>query len=364
MVMAQNTLCLALSLILLCLIQWTLAMPAIRPEDATSFFSETKEYPLPNQGHVQAHDPNIIEHNNEFYLYKGAIHISIFKASSLDGPWQMMGTVLDEPSVIQKENRTRPWAPTTVQWKGKFYCFYTISQPGVRDSAIGVASTDSIDGNGGAGSWTDHGALISTGTGPLSHIYPYTQSNAIDASFMADQKTGQPYLLYGSFWHGIFQLPLTDHLLSVKNKQHPDAAHLTYLPDARPKPQEGSFMSYRKPYYYLWFSHGRCCGFHNGFPSKGTEYVFLHSGTLHNLRRELTSCRYSIRVGRSKDIRGPFLDKSGNRLTDGGGTTVYGSNHGVVYAPGGIGVLPGNNNRQDIMYYHYRECVRYPDTNS
>lgn len=126
----------------------------------------------------------------------------------------------------------------------------------------------------------------------------------------------------------------------------------------------GSFMSYRKPYYYLWFSHGRCCGFHNGFPSKGTEYVFLHSGTLHNLRRELTSCRYSIRVGRSKDIRGPFLDKSGNRLTDGGGTTVYGSNHGVVYAPGGIGVLPGNNNRQDIMYYHYRECVRYPDTNS
>lgn len=69
----------------------------------------------------------------------------------------------------------------------------------------------------------------------------------------------------------------------------------------------------------------------------------------------LTYCRYSIRVGRSKDVRGPFVDKSGQKLLDGGGTTVYGSNHGLVYAPGGIGVLPENKHHQDIMYYHYRE---------
>lgn len=70
---------------------------------------------------------------------------------------------------------------------------------------------------------------------------------------------------------------------------------------------------------------------------------------------ELTAYRYSIRVGRSKDVTGPFVDKSGKKLSDGGGTTVYGSNHGLVYAPGGIGVLPENKHHQDIMYYHYRE---------
>lgn len=36
-----------------------------------------------------------------------------------------------------------------------------------------------------------------------------------------------------------------------------------------------------------------------------------------------------------------------------GGTTVYASNHGTVYAPGGLGVLPGTKSRSDILYYHY-----------
>lgn len=144
----------------------------------------------------------------------------------------------------------------------------------MRNSAIGVAWTDSLDSDGSAGSWTDEGALINTGTGDLSHVYPYSESNAIDASYITDQKTGQPYLMYGSFWGGIFQVPLADDLLSVANAEHPDSAHLIHMPDHKVKPQEGSFMSYHEPYYYLWFSHGKCCGFpKKGFPDKGREYV-------------------------------------------------------------------------------------------
>lgn len=68
----------------------------------------------------------------------------------------------------------------------------------------------------------------------------------------------------------------------------------------------------------------------------------------------LTFCnRYSIRVGRSENVSGPFKDKEGTDLRQGGGTIIYGSNHGLTYAPGGLGVLPGNNNRRDILYYHY-----------
>lgn len=65
--------------------------------------------------------------------------------------------------------------------------------------------------------------------------------------------------------------------------------------------------------------------------------------------------RYGIRVGRSKNVRGPFLDKDKHSLDKGGGTVVYGSNHGVVYAPGGIGVMTSNSSDPDVMYYHYRE---------
>ncbi|KAF7591143.1 hypothetical protein BBP40_001917 [Aspergillus hancockii] len=302
------------------------------PSDSAhaAVFAKTERYPVPNQGHLRAHDPNIIHHDNNFYLFKGGIHVPIFKASSLSGPWVEIGTVLDGPTIIEKQNRTRPWAPTTVEWKGKFYCFYTVSQNGVRNSAIGVASTNSIE----SGSWTDHGGLIYTEKGPLSDIWPYTVSNAIDASFITDQETGQPYLIYGSYWHGIFQVPLADDLFSVKNPKSPDAENLVFLPKEKPKPVEGAFMSYKVPYYYLWFSQGQCCHFGKAFPATGKEY--------------------EIRVGRSKSVRGPFVDKNGILLTEGGGTTVYGSNHGIAYAPGGLGVLPANSTDPDILYYHYR----------
>ena len=93
-------------------------------------------------------------------------------------------------------------------------------------------------------------------------------------------------------------------------------------------------MSYHEPYYYMWFSHGKCCRFKRGFPPRGEEY--------------------SIRVGRSRNVRGPFVDKDNNLLIDGGGSVIYASNHGKVYAPGGVGVLPGiNASTSDILYFHY-----------
>lgn len=65
--------------------------------------------------------------------------------------------------------------------------------------------------------------------------------------------------------------------------------------------------------------------------------------------------RYSIRVGRSLNPSGPFVDKSGKDLVDGGGEIVYGSNRDV-YAPGGQGILA--DVESDILYYHYRELLR------
>lgn len=81
-------------------------------------------------------------------------------------------------------------------------------------------------------------------------------------------------MIYGSYWYGIFQIPLKDDLLEVENPRSPDARNLAFVPDLRVKPVEGAFMSYRDPYYYLWFSRGKCCQFYKGFPEHGKEYVF------------------------------------------------------------------------------------------
>ncbi|KAJ5668173.1 uncharacterized protein N7477_006743 [Penicillium maclennaniae] len=270
-------------------------------------YNTTDEIPLPNQGHIQVHDPNIIQHNGSYYLFKGGHHIPIFKATNMTGPWSQIGTVLDADSIIHTGNRSRPWAPTTVERDGTFYCYYTLSTRGSRKSAIGVATTATLEGS----PWTDHGAVIHTGDGENSNVWPFTITNAIDASFVTDNSTGKSYLNYGSFWHDIWQLPLSDDLLSIEDPREPDAMQLTFIPHERIKPQEGS----------------------GGFPARGTEY--------------------SIRVGRSKNVRGPFVDKEGQMLLDGGGSIVYASNHGKVYAPGGVGVLDGNETTPDILYYHY-----------
>jgi arabinan endo-1,5-alpha-L-arabinosidase len=291
-------------------------------------YHTTDKIPLANEGHLQVHDPNIIFSNEHYYLFKGGIHIPIFKSANMSGPWEKIGTVLDGDSIIDKGNRSRPWAPTTIERNGTFYCYYTLSRRGSRNSAIGVATTTTL-----GSAWTDHGLVINTGTGAGSDVYPYTITNAIDASFIFDQDSGQAYLNFGSFWHDIWQVPLSDDLLSVKDAARPDAVQLTFVPHATTRPEEGSWMSYHDGYYYAWFSHGKCCHFREGFPKRGGEY--------------------SIRVGRSRNVRGPFADKDNQLLLDGGGTVVYASNHGVVYAPGGIGVLPGNHSTPDILYFHF-----------
>jgi len=108
------------------------------------------------------------------------------------------------------------------------------------------------------------------------------------------------------------------------------ARQLSYMPKA-PSPEEGPFLHERDGWYYLWVSHGVCCGYKAAsLPAPGTEY--------------------SIRVGRSRSPTGPFVDRKGKDMKGGGGDIVYGS-HGNVYGPGGQGVI--NYNGRDVVYFHY-----------
>ncbi|KAH8693951.1 glycosyl hydrolase [Talaromyces proteolyticus] len=292
-------------------------------------------YPITNQGNHRARDPNIIHYNNEYYLFQTGSGIAYSKASDLSGPWTSVGEVLDgKPSVIDKGNRYDPWAPTVIQHNNEFYCFYSVSTIGSRNSSIGVATSATL----APGSWTDHGALINTVSGQYSNISPYTVSNAIDPSVIVEVIGGQAYLTFGSYWTDIWQVPLTADLLSVQNPQQPNAKHLslttpTSQSDSE-RPEEASWISYKAPYYYLWFSKGFCCGLDiNNLPPAGQEY--------------------SIRVGRSSSVTGPYLDKNNTDLLNGGGEVVYGSNsNGQVYAPGSSGVLTNYWGR-DVLYYHY-----------
>ncbi|KAL2008458.1 hypothetical protein VTN00DRAFT_6652 [Thermoascus crustaceus] len=298
-------------------------------------------FPGPHITGLAIHDPSIIKVGGSYYAYGVGPHISIFRSPSLDGPWQQVGTVLDGPSIIKKGDNTAPWAPTVVQHGDTFYCYYSVSQAGCRDSAIGVATSKKP----GPGGWVDHGLIVQSGNGEGGKVHPFDKSNTIDPHVFIDGNKG--YLTFGSYWTGVWQVPLAADLKSVLNPKHPDARNLVYEPKpldgggASPNPLcrdetgshpvEGATISFRDGWYYLWYSHGRCCELDpNALPA--TENL------------------YNIRVGRSRSPQGPFVDRNGVDLVKGGGTIVYASN-GPVIAPGGQGVLTDGDT--DILYYHY-----------
>ena len=228
------------------------------------------DFPLAHNTSLAAHDPNIIRVGEHYHLVKADVGMRHYKTKTLDGPWEDLGSLLTGPVIIPKENRTRPWAPSALHRRDKTYVYYTISQAGCQDSAIGVASSADIESN----AWTDHGAVIQTGTGPCSQAFPYNRTNAIDAHVFVDPKDDQMYLSWGSYWSGLWQVPLTVDGLSVRNVENPDAVHLAELPRGQ-NSIEGVFMSYREPWYYLWYSRGKCCKWNEtNLPEQG-EYVIM-----------------------------------------------------------------------------------------
>lgn len=217
-----------------------------------------------------------------------------------------------------------------------YYCYYSISSFGRSNSTIGVATSQTLQNH----SWTDHGAVISSGA---DTPYPLNITNAIDAALYHDPKTQTSYFTYGSWWANIWQFILNDDSLSVDLDS---AVQLSYTYEEGLTKQEGieshnetwggtgaeegSYLSYSEEtgYYYLWYSAGFCCGYDpENLPAPGEEY--------------------SVRMGRSESARGPFVDRNGVDLAEGGGSLVYGS-HGDVYGPGGQAVLQGYRGR-DVL---------------
>jgi arabinan endo-1,5-alpha-L-arabinosidase len=92
-------------------------------------------------------------------------------------------------------------------------------------------------------------------------------------------------------------------------------------------------MFYYDGYYYLLWSHGICCDYENVKPAAGAEY--------------------RIMMGRSTSATGGFVDTNGVEVTNSGGTILLES-HGVVYGPGGQGVL-NDPDLGMVLYYHYAD---------
>lgn len=191
---------------------------------------------------------------------------------------------------------THIWAPDVVKYRGKWYMGYSCSTFGKNTSAIGLLSNKSLSDKDG---WKDEGCIVAS-RGNRDNW------NAIDPNFIIDEK-GKPWMTWGSFWDGIQLIPLDKTMHPKKGAKPQTIARRHAVGDASAEPNptskfagtnaiEAPFIMRHGGYYYLFLSWDYCC---RGIKSN-----------------------YRVAVGRSKKMAGPYLDRDGKPMLEGGGTLL------------------------------------------
>ena len=200
------------------------------------------------------------------------------------------------------ENRNMSyWAPDIIKLGDRYLLYYSVSSMGKMTSAIGLATNPTLDPNDPAYKWTDQGIVVQTQEGQVGDAY-----NAIDPSVFHDND-GSLWLTFGSYWTGIklIQLdPKTGKRIAPDSKVY----SLAYNESI-----EASYLCRHDDYYYLFVNWGSCC--------RGPEST------------------YNIRVGRSKSVNGPYIDKAGKDLLHSGGSVFLPTTNGPLIGPGHAGTL-------------------------
>jgi arabinan endo-1,5-alpha-L-arabinosidase len=289
-------------------------------------------YPAPlsvSGSGIYVHDPNMIQdQSGAFWLY--GTHNTLASSTDMSTFTAVAnGDINPDFSWWASENttgtggRTDIWAPDVMYANGVYYQYYSIpiyTNPAVAGSNSGpeavIALATSTSPNG---PWTDAGKIISS-CGTTAGCT--TGFNAIDPAPFIDA-SGNWWMSFGSWNDGIHVLQL-DPATGLRLGSNTTLANIA----ARGAGEEGSFIYpyvfNGAQYYYYFASINVCC---NG-----------------------TASTYRIVVGRSTSPTGPYLDRGGIDLSQGGGTILL-SSHNNIYGPGGQSVMTVGS--KTLLVYHY-----------
>jgi arabinan endo-1,5-alpha-L-arabinosidase len=263
------------------------------------------------RGDLGTHDPVVIVQDDVFYEHQTGPRVPGKTSRDLMS-WEGAPSALGgrNPDWVAREvpEARDLWAPDLSFFGGKYHLYYSASSFGSNSSCIGHATRDSMK----EGAWADQGPVVCSNHGSRDDW------NAIDPNAIMD-RDGKAYLFFGSFWDGIKVIELNADGSRSGNALHSVASR-------QGGAIEAPFVVRRCGYYYLFVSFDKCC---NGAMST-----------------------YNIRVGRSDKVLGPYKDKSGKALLEGGGTELVKSG-GSWRGPGHNAILFHGKKAYNI-YHAYR----------
>jgi arabinan endo-1,5-alpha-L-arabinosidase len=309
---------------------------------STTTHAQTPRAYIP-EGDVQgAHDPSMILQGSTWYVFTtgkapGGGQFAIRCSFDLTH-WKLCGHVFDAVPAWIKERSPKTqdlWAPDISFEHGRYRLYYAYSLFGKNTSGIALATNRTLDPASPDYKWVDEGLVLES--------LASDDFNAIDPNYIEDQ-SHHAWLSFGSFWSGI-KMRALDPVTGKTLASDPT----TYALASRKRPKqtepdppglpgnwqaiEAPFLIYDSGYYYLFVSFDLCC--------RGTKST------------------YRTMVGRSKKITGPYQDRDGVAMSQGGATPLLSAN-GQWLGPGGESIASDGHGKDLIVYHAYDHVTGKP----
>jgi arabinan endo-1,5-alpha-L-arabinosidase len=253
-------------------------------------------------GQVGIHDPStVIQCDGKYYVW-GTGGIGLV---SDDGWTWRGGTRLSRGGL----------APDVIPIGHRYFVYIAANIGGQPRADVNLIWNTTLDPASPDYKW-EEGGVVASSDG-------VEDCNAIDPGAFLDPTSGRLWLTYGSYF-GYIRLvelnPATGQRLNTNLPPFNIAINC-----------EASDMIYHDGWYYLLADHGSCC-----------------AGS---------SSGYNIRMGRSRNVTGPFLDNMGIDMLQGGGKLFVGSS-GRVVGPGHFGLMELGDGVQKFSCHYEADLDR------
>lgn len=277
--------------------------------DEICYFKIGITYTNPVITFSSAADPTVIRTEDGFYLYATQTDkywVPIYFSKDLVN-WEFKRTAFRNATKPQIPGGGAFWAPEIRHINGKYVLYFSWAKWGDGDASYtAVATSDSP-----LGDFVNSKELLTKED---------FGSNCIDQFYY--EEDNKKYMFVGSF-NGIYVTELTDDGLSVKRNENGTP---TLEKQVCGKAFEGTNIYKKNGYYYLFASINNCC---DGERS-----------------------RYKVVVGRSQDLLGPYLDKSGKDMINNAWELVLEGDGQKFFGPGHNSIIVQDDAGTDWMIYH------------